>query len=219
MTDRSGWFHPWSGAWRRKAFRVRLLLASVLLGAALLSLVTFLQWVERRSGVVVPDPVLAIVGPIDLTWPIFGLIYLSLITALIAFTGDPEGLTLAMLAYALTAGFRMAAMFLLPLDPPATAIPLQDPFVQLFGTGDVLMRDLFFSGHTSTLLLLTLATRNRRLRFLFACGTIGVALGVILHHAHYAVDVLVAPFVAYTAYRLARMAIHRFDPESSITLS
>jgi len=34
-------------------------------------------------------------------------------------------------------------------------------------------------------------------------GTILVGLSVILQHAHYTVDVLVAPFVAYASYRIA----------------
>jgi hypothetical protein len=179
----------------------------------LTTLPLFLQWVERRPGAVLTDPLLTLLPPVDLTWLIFGLIYLSILTAVAALSRDPERLLLAFQAYALMASFRIVGMFLTPLDPPPSTIPLNDPFVQLFGSGEVLMKDLFFSGHTSTLCLLAFTAGGRGLRRLFSFCAVAVALGVIVHHAHYAVDVFVAPFVAYASYRLALLLNRRFDPE------
>jgi membrane-associated phospholipid phosphatase len=99
-------------------------------------------------------------------------------------------------------------MFLLPLEPPALLIPLRDPFVQYLGTGTLLTKDLFFSGHTSTLFLLFLTARGARLKAIFVVCTVGVAISVLLQHVHYSVDVFVAPFFAYAAYRVA-LAIDR----------
>ena len=49
-------------------------------------------------------------------------------------------------------------MWATPLDPPPGMIVLEDPLVQLFGGASrPLTRDLFFSGHTSTMFLLFLA--------------------------------------------------------------
>jgi membrane-associated phospholipid phosphatase len=74
------------------------------------------------------------------------------------------------------------------------------------------MKDLFFSGHTSTLFLLFLTAGRGRLKILFLCCTIAVAATIIIHHSHYAVDVFVAPFVAYTSYRIAYLLNKKFDP-------
>jgi hypothetical protein len=172
----------------------------------------FLQWVERRPGVVVPDPVLAAFGPTDMTWAIFALIYLSLVLALVTFSREPDRLLLAMLSYSIMVVFRIIAMYLLPLDPPSPTIPLQDPFVQLFGSGQVLMKDLFFSGHTSTLFLLFLTSAAGKLRWLFLICTIAVVASIIIHHTHYTIDVFIAPFVAYSSYRIALLTSKRFDP-------
>ncbi len=202
----------WREAWIRPAFRVRTLITFPFLAVVLLTFTTFLQWVERRAGVVVPDPILRLFPPTDLTWIIFGLIYGAIAAALLIFARDPDRLLLALQSYSLMVVFRIIAMYLLPLDPPSVTIPLRDPFVQLFGSGNVLMKDLFFSGHTSTLFLLFLNAREGRWRIAFLLCTISVAVLIVVHHSHYAVDVYMAPFVAYASYRIIVLLNTRFDP-------
>ena len=94
-------------------------------------------------------------------------------------------------------------MWSLPLDPPPTAIPLSDPLVEVLGTGKLLTRDLFFSGHTSFMFLMYLVC-NTKLRPFFLLSTLLVGVCVLLQHVHYTVDVLVAPFVAYGSFRLMK---------------
>ncbi len=202
----------WKTAWGRPAFRMRSWVTFPFLAVMLATLATFLQWVEKRAGVVVPDPVLALFPASDLTWFIFGLIYGALITALAFLVREPDRLLLACQSYSLMVVFRIIAMFLLPLDPPAVTIPLRDPFVQLFGSGSVLMKDLFFSGHTSTLFLLSLTAGTKIRKIVYLLCTIAVAVLIIIHHTHYAVDVYVAPFVAYTSYRIAVLLNTKADP-------
>jgi hypothetical protein len=100
-------------------------------------------------------------------------------------------------------------MYLVALEPPAVTIPLEDPFVQIFGSGEVLMKDLFFSGHTSTLFLLYLTVTAPVLRRIFLAAVVAVAIAVIVHHTHYTIDVYVAPFFSYAAYRI----VLRFNGE------
>lgn len=202
----------WKAAWKRPAFRVRSWITFPFLAVMLTALTTFLQWVERRAGVVVPDPVLALFPATDLTWIIFGLIYGALITALGFLVRDPDRLLLACQSYSLMVVFRIIAMYLLPLDPPAETIPLQDPIVQLFGGGNVLMKDLFFSGHTSTLFVLFLTAGTSIRKAVYLGCTIAVAVLIVVHHSHYTVDVYMAPFVAYTSYRIAVLFNTNADP-------
>jgi membrane-associated phospholipid phosphatase len=82
-------------------------------------------------------------------------------------------------------------------------ILLNDPFVQFFGSGDVLTKDLFFSGHTATLFLLFLISEKKYLKIIFLLCTILVGIAVLLQHVHYTIDVLAAPFFAYASYKLA----------------
>ena len=95
-------------------------------------------------------------------------------------------------------------MWLTPLDPPYDVYPLMDPLVEYVGTGMPLTKDLFFSGHTSTLFLLFLVTPTGVLKRLFLACTVLVACAVLVQHVHYAIDVFVAPFFAYAAFAITR---------------
>ena len=193
----------WKSAWQDPVIRRALLITIPLLVVTLSALARFLEGVEQRPGVVVPDPVLVLFAPRDVTWVTFLLIYAGLFGAIAILMRDPRRLLLAIHTYMIMVVFRICAMSLLPLEPPLTMIPLTDPFVEYFGTGIPLNKDLFFSGHTSTLFLLGLTMPSRRWQTVFFLCTAAVACCVLLQHIHYAVDVYVAPFVAYSSYRLA----------------
>jgi hypothetical protein len=193
----------WKTAWKDPAIRRGILITLPLLVVTLSTLARFLQGVEQRPGVVLADPVLALFAPHDVTWLTFLLIYVALVGAVAILMHDPRRLLLAIHTYIIMVVFRICAMSLLPLDPPQNMISLTDPFVEYLGTGIPLNKDLFFSGHTSTLFLLSLAMPSRRWQRVFFLCTAAVACCVLLQHAHYAVDVFVAPFFAYASYRLA----------------
>ena len=179
-----------------------LIITIPLLAAILIIFPQFLQFVEARSGVVFTDPILALFSPIDLTWLTFGLIYLSIVVSLFSLARKPERLLFGFQCYGLMVLFRLIVMYLLPLEPPATLVPLNDPFVQLLGTVEILTKDLFFSVHTATLLLLFLIVEKRVFKIILLTSTIIVGITVLLQHVHYTVDVAVAPFVAYTSYKI-----------------
>ncbi|MBM2841295.1 MAG: hypothetical protein HW412_1823 [Bacteroidetes bacterium] len=201
--DAGGLFVAWKAAWQSAAFRVQTLTTIPLLIAILILFSRFLEWVELRPGVVLPDPFIATVEPHDFTVLIFIFIYGSLIVGLGAIITHPHRLILALQSYILIVCIRVAAMYVTPLDPPPGIIPLADPLVQFFGSGKAPTKDLFFSGHTSTLLLLSLTATKRWLKWCFALSAACVGVLIVCQHVHYVVDVLVAPFVAYVSLRLA----------------
>jgi len=170
---------------------------------------SFLTYNETRAGTEIYDPVLALFDPINLTWFIFALIYSGLLIGIYHFVQNPPVLIRALLTYSFLALIRISMMFSIPLDPPPEMISLTDPFVELFGTGSTLDRDLFFSGHTSTMFMLFLLSYKPMLKKMFLTGVVLVGASVILQHAHYTIDVLVAPFVAYASYRIAGFIVER----------
>lgn len=198
----------WREAWSEQRFRVEAMLTPVALVAVLRVMARFLTWVERRPGVVLPDPVLALAPARDVTWLTFGLVYVGLLIALVLLFPYPRRLMAGAQAYAVMVLFRMGVMAVTPLEAPPGTIPLWDPLVQVLGTGEVLTRDLFFSGHTATLALLTLLAPGRASRRFFAVCTALVAVCVLWQHVHYTVDVLVAPFFAFASRELV-FALHR----------
>jgi membrane-associated phospholipid phosphatase len=199
----------WSSQWRSHRFRIELFVTVPLTVAALATLANFLNWVETRPGVIYADLILALFPPVDLTWLTFGLIYAGLISGIVFLTRHPRAMLIAFQSYVLMVAVRIAAMYVLPLAAPPTAIPLQDPTVEYLGTGKMLTQDLFFSGHTSTLFLLFLTAQGRGLRVVFLICTMAVGISVLLQHVHWTVDVLVAPFIAYTCFRIVTVLARR----------
>lgn len=190
----------WIEGYKLKNVQIKLLVSLIFLAAALYFYSAFLSFVEARQGFSFKDPVLNLFNPVDLTWLIFTAIYLSLFAGIIILVRNPVRLTLAIQTYSVLIIVRIIAMYSLPFDPPASMIPLNDPFVQLFGTGKLLTRDLFFSGHTATLFLLFLVVDKKPFRQLFLFLTIVVAVSVILQHVHYFIDVLAAPFFTFGCF-------------------
>ena len=191
----------WKAAWRHVAFRVETVATFVLLVIVLGLFSRFLEWVELRNGASISDPIIATIAARDFTWPIFLLIYGGLILGLATLAAHPVRLIAAVQSYILMVLIRFVVMYVTPFDPPPGIIPLADPFVQFFGSGSVPTKDLFFSGHTATLLLLSFAARRNGLKLSFALCAFIVAVLIVWQHVHYTVDVLVAPFVAYASYR------------------
>ena len=187
--------------------KIEILITVILFITILIIFSNFLSFIEERHGVVLSDPILNIYDPIDLTWLIFGSIYLSLGIAIISFATKPDLLFFALQSYSLLLIFRMIVMYVTPLEAPDNILALNDPFVQFFGTGNILTKDLFFSGHTATLFLFFLIADKKYLKVVFLIFTFIVALAVLLQHVHYTVDVVAAPIFAYVSYRIIKLLI------------
>jgi PAP2 superfamily C-terminal len=192
----------WSEFLRKKHFRNELIISVFVLALTLTSLAKFLNYVESRNGITLPDPVLKLFNPINLTGLTFILIYLSIIFMLITLSSKPKKLIFAMQCYIMLILIRIFMMYLVPLNPPAGMILLNDPFVQFFGPGQPLTKDLFFSGHTATIFLFYLVSDNSVYKGFFLIATILVGTSVLLQHVHYSIDVASAPFFTYISYRL-----------------
>ncbi len=196
--------NDWKEALKTKKFLVTFVATIFLLIIILTALANFLNFVETRDGVTLNDPLLNLFEPVDLTWLTFALIYVSLFLAVFFFIKKPALLVTALQSYILLIVFRIIAMYLLPLDPPDGMIKLSDPLVELFGTGQLLTKDLFFSGHTATLFLLFLLAEKKPLKSFFLTSTIIVAVSVLLQHVHYSIDVFSAPFFAYCSFMIVK---------------
>ena len=180
------------------------IITAIIVTAVIIAFSHFLHFIEQRDGVVLNDPILKSFNPIDLTWLIFALIYLSLIIFIITTFSKPNKLLISFQAYGLMLIFRTIAMYITPFEAPEKIILLDDPFVQFFAKGDILTKDLFFSGHTGTLFLVSLLAENKTLKTIFLILTILVGSAVLLQHVHYSIDVFVAPFVAFASYRIIK---------------
>lgn len=192
----------WGTFLQNKYYRNEFVISVVILAFALFTFSNFLNFVQTRNGITLSDPLLHFYKAVNLTWLTFSLIYFSIILVLFSLANSPGKLVFTVQCYSLLLLIRMVMMSLMPLNPPAGMISLNDPFVQFFGTGQILTKDLFFSGHVATLFLFYLVTEKKIFKTFFLIATILVGITVLLQHVHYTIDVVSAPFFSYLSYRL-----------------
>jgi hypothetical protein len=79
---------------------------------------------------------------------------------------------------------------------------LSDPFLTVFAYGkETYVKDLFFSGHVSTLCILFLVESRKFLRRIIAICAVLVSLFLAWQRVHYTLDMLAAPVVSWLVLR------------------
>jgi hypothetical protein len=198
-----------SGAWRNalqvKSFRLKLILATLLLiFCSWLAPIVF-QYAEQRTGVLFPDFILESFLATDLSQVIFIIIYTLLIISILALLIKPDYFLIVLQAYVLLTLVRFFTIFLVPLEAPEGIIVLHDPLTdRFFYQGAVITKDLFFSGHTSILVLMAFGVPFPRLKIILFIGATTVGVMLLIQHAHYTIDVLAAPVFAWMAIFVSR---------------
>jgi PAP2 superfamily C-terminal len=192
----------WANALRNRAFLVSAALALATLVALPLAMGRYYVWVEARRGAVLADPILARLPSLAVSTPTFVILYGTMLLALVLLAKSPERLIAGLWSYLLVMYLRALVMAFVPLDPPLGYIPLRDPLLECFTEGGaVVSKDLFFSGHTASLVVTALMFGRERIALVFWASTFAVALLVLVHHVHYTVDVLFAFPAAYLCNR------------------
>ncbi len=206
-----------SGSWH-KAFSapgfVRCLIGGILAGVAVvLVLPLFFNWVGGVPGRVLRDPVLAVLGPADVSVWTFAVLYGAVFLVVASVAGMPLRVLHGLYAYVVLLLLRMLAMAIFTLEPPPGIVPLNDPFTQVFYPGAApFQKDLFFSGHTATLVLMTLLAVNRWVKWVASACALTIGLLVLVQHVHWTVDVLAAIPAAWLAWQVAGMVLRRLAP-------
>lgn len=213
---KSNFVTNWKNLFKEKAKRIEFLITVLLLICTVYSFSRYLKYNETRPGAVIDDPLLHYFNAIDLNSLLFFTIYSSLLLGLVAFSFNPQQLITAFQTYTLLVLFRMLAMWLIPLDPPAGCIDLQDPVVFIMGTGKKIVKDLFFSGHTSTAFMLFQVAKNKFLKAYFLLATITVGISVILQKAHYTIDVYAGLIFSFASYQIIKILHNKFYKKENV---
>lgn len=184
----------WGRAIENTRFRKKLIPGVIMLISILLVLPYFFAYIEKRNGVILDDILLNHIGPVDLSIPIFIVIWSTTLLFIIRSFYNPVIFLNVVYCLSFLCLVRMMAIYLTPLDPPATIIAIKDPLTSItYGGKDVFMtKDLFFSGHTSNMLMLALCFEKRTDRLVGFLAAILVGTLVLFQHAHYTIDVLAA---------------------------
>jgi hypothetical protein len=197
----------WQSFWRTRSLRWSgAVVISLLLLQALL-LPFFFSWIGAREGSVLDDLLLGMVASRDRSLPMFALLYSMLVCTVFLLRMQPLVLLRTLLAYSLVIWLRMISMVLVPLEPPLGLVPLIDPISQLFYPGaEPFQKDLFFSGHLATAVLLALPLQGRW-KWILMGGSVLISIFLVQQHVHYTVDLVVAPFAAILAWKTAGVVL------------
>jgi len=201
--------HNWTVTWNSRNRRRQMIIGTVIVAAMLYSLPFFFAYIQKRKGVVLNDWLLARIPPHDVSAFIFGLIGAMGLLILIRAVKDPS----IYITYCWTMIFvyvvRFVTLSLVALDPPMGLVPLVDPISSYFSGNTVITKDLFFSGHTATMIQIFLCLKKRTDKIIALIAAIAVACLLLVQHIHYTVDVLAAPMVVYPCYLLTRYLFFR----------
>ncbi len=182
----------WKTALSGKNFLLQFIFFLIYLIALIIFLNYFFAYIQRRQGVVLNDPLLDKLQPVNLSAYIFAGLYLAVLTGSIYLIHFPFRLLRVLQTVAILYTLRIVLMYFVKLDPPAGIIPLTDHFLQHLTYGDtVITKDLFFSGHTASILIILLACRRHKgLKLLLGLILIAVIIMLLWQHVHYTIDII-----------------------------
>ena len=202
---REEWQDAWQSAWYRKRVIGGLALVIVILSL----FPFFFQTIEKRSGYQLADPLLGWLHPHNVSIAIFVIIWAISLLGVLRAAQDPYMFLTFVWAYALLSVMRTLAITLVPLDPPVGLVGLVDPISNFFYGEKFVTRDLFFSGHTSSVFLIFLCLPGKMDRSLALVATVAVGYLLLVQHVHYTLDVLGAFVFGWLAFWTVRRTVVR----------
>lgn len=201
----------WMEALLDQGYLPKLVTAIAIFGSGALQFPTYFRNIQKRSGAQLNDFVLDYIPFNDVSTYIFAIIYGMLIYMLLRVLAKPQLFLLFALTFVIETVFRMTTIYLFPLNPPHNLVALHDTFAELLIYGDAgpITKDLFFSGHTATMVMICLFVEGRRDKIAAIISTIALAILLLIQHVHYTIDVLGALFFTYLSYLIARQIVDR----------
>ena len=167
--------------------------------------------IQPRPGATFDDAFLNIMLPaVDWSVAIFVILYASLIHTIYASIRNPNAVVIALTTYCAVNLIRMGTMYSLILEPPPGMILLVDPIATFLVYPDShFAKDLFFSGHVSSMMAMVLVETNQKIKYLKIFGTVAVGVFLAWQHVHYTLDLVVAPFVTYGVFVVIQRVVER----------
>ncbi len=199
--------YDWQLAWGDRAFRKKTFAGVFFFVAVFTGLPFFFQHIQQRPGILLNDWILGAVHPYNVSALIFICIWTTLALTLIRAYKQPQFFLLMLYSYSVLSIFRYITISLVLLDAPAGLIPLVDPISNLFYGKTFITKDLFFSGHTSSLFLMYLCFSKKIDKYIALITTSLVAILVLVQHVHYTIDVLAAPIFTFIAFKITKKLI------------
>jgi len=181
--------------------RLRLISGSIIIFSIIIYLPYFFRGIEQRQGVVLHDWLLAQVPPHNVSVAIFVIIWGMGLLILYRAVYKPSIYLVYSWSLIFVCIARMISISIVALNPPVGLIPLTDPLTGVFYGQAIITKDLFFSGHITTVMLIFLCLEKKTDKIIAFFSIIAIAILLVIQHIHYTIDILAAPVITYTVYR------------------
>ncbi|HLG34456.1 MAG TPA: phosphatase PAP2-related protein [Bacteroidia bacterium] len=201
ITTENNFSSAWKYYWAKKNFRIQFIISLFVLASFMVIFPYFFDYVESRNGQLLNDPLLEWLPAADVSLLIMSLLYFGVISWILASAKTPDILLAGIQTYCLVTMLRLISIPLFPLEPPMDYIPLKEPFVQFFTNGGrIISKDLFFSGHMTTILICYYNIRQGTLKKIYFASAIILGVLLMVQHVHYAIDIIAAPLFTWLCF-------------------
>jgi PAP2 superfamily C-terminal len=200
----------WQNAWFTPWFRHRLMVGMTILVIILALLPSFYHVIQRRQGWVLNDAILSALPPHNVSTILFIVMWTFTAYCVFRAAQTPAMFLAYLWSFIFMTAFRCLTIKLVPLDPPPGLIGLIDPVSNFFyGSEGFVTKDLFFSGHTSSMFLLYLTVPGKTDKKLALGITAIVAFLLLVQHVHYTLDILGGIVFCWLSYTIATRTVLR----------
>ncbi len=181
-------------------FRKKLIVGIIIQSAILIFFPYFFSYIEQRqNGIMLNDWLLDFLTPRDCSIPIFVIMWSTTVLGIYRCIQQPAVFLTILYSLILLCFARILAIYFVQLEPPLNLVRISDPLTSITygGRGLFITKDLFFSGHTSNMLLLALCLPKKSDKIIAFAAAICIGVMVLVQHVHYSVDVIGAVLITY----------------------
>jgi hypothetical protein len=167
------------------------------------------EYIEKKSGSVVPDLILDNLPILNLSFIFYyGMILIISIFLIYPLFFNVKKLHIAISQFSLLVMIRSFFVTLTHLAPPYNAVITNPSSIWNFFD---FQNALFFSGHTAIPFLGFLIFKESKIKYFFLVSTFVMAITVLFMHVHYSIDVFAALFIAYGSYNIGNYIFKRMN--------
>ena len=207
----------WKENWKHTSFRFHFLFTLALILGLTQFFPLYFDYLEARNGTMLNDVVLNLIPAHDVSMLVFFFLYTGVFICFLANLIHPRFLVVAFQTYAFVTIMRIVSLYFIHLDPPTGYICLREPVIsQFFSTnGAICSKDLFFSGHVSSILSIYFSVNHKKFKTLLLICVVMISLFVMIQHVHYTIDVIAAYPFTWLCYRFSKKLVLKSDLTSS----
>ncbi len=196
----------WKEALNNRQFLLELPTFSIICFVMLYYSPLWMSLVENQQGKILYDPILDALPAIDCSIAIMTIVYGSMFLSLSVLLTQPMKFMHAVKTFYIVVTLRYLLIYIIALEPHPSIILLKDPFLAMIVyDSQAITKDLFFSGHMSTICMAFIFMPYKPLKYLLLVACISLGLLLMIQHVHYSYDVFAAIIITWGGYRIAQL--------------